>query len=175
MNDAPPPESTQKETRTYYAAGGVVVHAGKVLLLDRPSRGEVRLPKGHVEPGERAAEAALREVREETGYCQLRIVRDLGTQEVEFDNLYDGRHYRRQEHYFLMDLDDLEQEARPTGDAQFFPFWASLEEAEALLTFENERTMVCRARAALLRYPHQQSPQELENPYDFSKPIDVDS
>jgi hypothetical protein len=47
-----------------------------------------------------------------------------------------------------MCLDGLEQKARPAGDAQFFPFWALLEEADALLTFESERTVVRRARAA---------------------------
>jgi len=63
---------------TYVAAGGVVIHEGQVLLLDRPGRGEVRLPKGHVEPGEEPAEAALREVREEAGYADLAILADLG-------------------------------------------------------------------------------------------------
>jgi ADP-ribose pyrophosphatase YjhB (NUDIX family) len=38
------------------------------MLLIRPSRDEVRLPKGHVEAGETLRAAALREVAEETGY-----------------------------------------------------------------------------------------------------------
>ncbi|NOZ29127.1 MAG: NUDIX domain-containing protein [Chloroflexi bacterium] len=138
-----------QETRTYHAAGGVVVCGDKVLLLDRPGRGEIRLPKGHVEAGESPVEAALREVREETGYARLRVVRDLGLQTVEFDNPYDGHHYLRHEHYFLMCLDGPEQVARPAGDEQFSPLWVPWDQAEELLTFESERNVVRRARQAL--------------------------
>ncbi len=52
---------------SYTAAGGIVVHKGQVLVLLRPTAGEVRLPKGHVESGETLEAAALREVMEETG------------------------------------------------------------------------------------------------------------
>ena len=38
--------------RRYAAAGGVVVDGDRMLVLERPERNEVRLPKGHVEPGE---------------------------------------------------------------------------------------------------------------------------
>jgi 8-oxo-dGTP diphosphatase len=52
-------------------AGAVVRDdAGRLLLVQRgrePGRGRWSLPGGRVEPGETAAEAAVREVREETG------------------------------------------------------------------------------------------------------------
>lgn len=48
------------------AAGGVVEREDGELLMIR-LRGRWDLPKGHVEMGEEAREAALREVREETG------------------------------------------------------------------------------------------------------------
>jgi len=52
-------------------AGGVVRDdAGRLLLVRRgrePGRGLWSLPGGRVEPGETAAEAVVREVREETG------------------------------------------------------------------------------------------------------------
>ena len=38
--------------KRYNAAGGVVIHEGRMLLLDRSTRNEMRLPKGHVEAGE---------------------------------------------------------------------------------------------------------------------------
>jgi mutator protein MutT len=52
-------------------AGAVVRdHAGRLLLVQRgrePGRGRWSLPGGRVEPGETAEQAAVREVREETG------------------------------------------------------------------------------------------------------------
>ena len=52
-------------------AGAVVRdEAGRLLLVLRgrdPGRGRWSLPGGRIEPGESAAEAAAREVREETG------------------------------------------------------------------------------------------------------------
>jgi 8-oxo-dGTP pyrophosphatase MutT (NUDIX family) len=143
----------RERVREYEAAGGVVVRDGKVLLLRRPARREIRLPKGHVEPGETRQEAALRETREEGGVAHPRLVADLGRQQVEFDLA--GFHCIRQESYFLMTLDDLTPwTCSPEDAAEFFPFWAPLAEAEALLTFPTEREFLRRAIAALRRNPN---------------------
>jgi 8-oxo-dGTP pyrophosphatase MutT (NUDIX family) len=134
-------------TIEYLAAGGVVIHEGQVLLLDRPSRREVRLPKGHVEPGESHQAAALRETVEETGLAELEIIADLGLQTVEFD--YRGEHFRRTEHYFLLGkLGDGEQPRPPKDVEEFRPFWASLDDAVKLLTYPAEQTMARKAIAA---------------------------
>ena len=139
-------------TRRYTAAGGVVMAAdgGRVLVLRRPGRQgpggreEVRLPKGHVEPGESHREAALREVKEEAGLAGLEIVADLGQQRVEFD--FQGFHYARQEHYYLM---SVPAGTRPQGpEKQFEPVWLPWDEALQRLTFEAEREWLRRARAA---------------------------
>ena len=59
------------------AAGAVLVDGDRVALVHRPRYDDWTLPKGKHEPGEDDIAAALREVREETGF-HGRIERDLG-------------------------------------------------------------------------------------------------
>ncbi len=128
----------------YQAAGGVVVDDNKVLVLRRPSRDEVRLPKGHIKKRESRAEAALREVVEESGYADLEVVADLEHQVVEFD--YQGAHVLRDEYYFLMRLGSDRQVEREEREYQFIPDWVGWDEALRELTYEAEREWVRRAR-----------------------------
>ena len=125
----------------YAAAGGVVIHRDSVLLLDRPNRNEVRLPKGHVEEGESVLEAALREVIEETGYAELLPLHDLGTRLVEFE--YKGIRYERTESYFLMGLGSDRMRPRDAQDsAEFNVKWVPLADAAQDLTYFSEQAVV---------------------------------
>lgn len=133
--------------KNYTAAGGVVIHDGKMLLLDRPTRGEIRLPKGHIEAGETPMEAALRETEEESGYADLEVVTDLGSQVVEF--VYKGNEVMRVEHYFLMRLRSDWQVPRNAQDhGQFRPLWLPIEDAPSQLTYAAEQETARRAIAA---------------------------
>jgi 8-oxo-dGTP pyrophosphatase MutT (NUDIX family) len=144
----------------YRAAGGVVLDAAdRVLLLERVLvRGEqrlheVRLPKGHIEAGESDVDAAVREVREESGYQDLVVLLDLGAAENRF-LARSGEHVTRDEHYYLMRLLSGER-GEPTAEGEealFEPLWAAdLDAAERTLTFESERTFIARARVAYTR------------------------
>jgi 8-oxo-dGTP pyrophosphatase MutT (NUDIX family) len=141
----------------YQAAGGIVVDTdNRVLVLRRPSRNEVRLPKGHVEKGESHLGAALREVAEESGYSGLTILADLGHQLVRFG--HKGRHIVRDEFYFLLQLKDARNVEGAAPELQFIPEWVDWNQALAELTFEAEREWVRRARA------HLEAKQDVANP-----------
>jgi 8-oxo-dGTP pyrophosphatase MutT (NUDIX family) len=135
----------------YRAAGGIVVRGGRALLLRKRALDEIVLPKGHVEDGETLEEAALREVREETGYRNLRLLANLGTERAEFDRPQRDEHVVRDETYFLMELlDDEREEARQHDDAEhdrlvFEHRWTPLEQAAGRMSFEPARTFVRRA------------------------------
>jgi 8-oxo-dGTP pyrophosphatase MutT (NUDIX family) len=60
---------------TIHAAGGVVLRKNKILFIFR--NGKWDLPKGKIEPGEKAAIAAVREVEEECGISGHKIVKQL--------------------------------------------------------------------------------------------------
>lgn len=149
-----------RNMREYTAAGGVVLDAAnRVLVIERwvirngAPRFEVRLPKGHVEDGETDAEAALRETCEETGYCGLTIIADLGDTITEWSNAVE--HVRRIEHYFLMRLTESVRRTDhfpdlDSDEAKFIPRWApDLPTAAAELTFSSEVLFAQRAQQAL--------------------------
>lgn len=135
----------------YDSAGGIVFDGDRLLLLRKPGRGEVVLPKGHVEEGETAQVTALRETREETGYLNLEVLADLGTLQAQFP--FEGRWYIRTEHYFVMRLSDPHR--GPAGDYDdaehdatvFERAWVPMGQAEEMLSFEPARSFVRRAVA----------------------------
>lgn len=145
---------TAKPFIHYQAAGGVVVDPnGRVLMIERIVDGvhEIRLPKGHIEPGEQADAAACREVCEETGYCDLEIRADLGWRTVEFE-LSSATVVRDERYYLMALLSDRWQAPQFVSEreALFHPLWVEdFEAAERQLTFEAEKDAMRRAQAAI--------------------------
>jgi 8-oxo-dGTP pyrophosphatase MutT (NUDIX family) len=132
------------KSHRYAAAGGVVVSNNRVLILHRSQANDIRLPKGEIERGESAQEAALREVIEETGYADIEIIQDLGEQTVSFE--YQNEYVHRDEHYFLMHLRSLQQIERSAKDLHLIPVWTSWDDALNALSFAEERKWIVLAR-----------------------------
>lgn len=133
------------------SAGGVVVRDGEVIVIVPTRRGAqgqrvLGLPKGHVDPGETAEQAARREVREEAG-VEADLVEKLG--DVRYFYQRDGQRIFKMVRFYLFDYrsgaledhDDEVEEAR----------WMPLEEAARALSYRGEREMVQRALSAISR------------------------
>lgn len=122
--------------------GVVCLKGDEVLLIRRgrpPRQGEWSLPGGRIEPGERAVEAALRELREETG-VEARISGLL--------DVVDGLFPEAGRHYVLIDYVAEWVSGEPVGgddaaEARFFP----LAEVEARVAWKETRRVIALAAA----------------------------
>lgn len=140
--------------KSYATAGGVVLNRDNyILLLERHvereegSRHEIRLPKGHIESNESAELTAIREVREESGYCNLEVLALLGEALVAY--IHGGESTIRHEQYFLMRLTgDAPPRPNPQGAEErlFQPRWVpDFAEAINLLTYRAEQDVLQKA------------------------------
>lgn len=126
------------------AAGVVCLRGDQVLLIRRgrpPRVGEWSLPGGRIEPGERAADAALRELVEETG-----VKADLAG----LIDVVDGLFPEIGRHYVLIDYLALWRAGEPVAgddaaEAAFHPIAA----IDDLVAWDETRRVI-RAGAAMV-------------------------
>lgn len=129
------------------SAGGIVVdvrdgvpYAALIARRNRTGRIEWCLPKGHLEAGESAEQAALREVREETG-IQGRIVRHLASIDYWFSS--PDRRVHKVVHHYLMTYQagTISVDGDPDREAEDAA-WMPLKDMTKYLAYPNERRIV---------------------------------
>ena len=119
------------------------------VAVIRPQGKQVwALPKGHLNPGETAEQAALREVLEETGLV-TRTEHALG--DIRYVYQWQGRRVFKQVTFFLLryvsgDINQIAPEMRIEIDEAR---WIPLDDAPRALAYKGERDMAAQALAHL--------------------------
>jgi 8-oxo-dGTP pyrophosphatase MutT (NUDIX family) len=136
------------------SAGGLVVDSlsadARALLIsrfDRRNRLIWSFPKGHLEAGESAEDAAVREVREETG-ISARVITRLG--EIDFWFTVAGRRIHKTVHHFLLvrtggELSDSDPEVESVE-------WVPIDEVHPRLAYSDERSLLKIGRKAITEH-----------------------
>jgi 8-oxo-dGTP pyrophosphatase MutT (NUDIX family) len=141
-----------------FSAGGVLVRAigGRDHVAAIRPRGREHvwaLPKGRIDPGETAAETAVREVREETG-VEGRLVEKLGDVRYVYTARWEGASGERifkVVSFFLLKavrgrIGAIDEPMRiEVAEAR----WLPLDEAPRLLSYDGERKMAATAQERL--------------------------
>jgi 8-oxo-dGTP diphosphatase len=134
MND-----ETVKEKQ---AAGGVVIDRRtdprRVLLVHRPAYDDWSFPKGGVKAGESLEEAALREVREETG-LECRILMKLSISRYDYRSRK-GNLRPKAVHYYLMEAagGEMSTDGVEVDEA----CWLDLDKARRRLSYDQDRLLL---------------------------------
>lgn len=131
-----------------YAAGGVVFrYAGGQLqiLLIKDRYGHWTLPKGHLDPGESNAQAALREIAEETGVGG-RIVAPLAS--IDYQVFKKGELRDKTVAFFLVEAGSEPLVLPDDGEVQALE-WCLPDEAERRIHFQQIRAVLVQGIAML--------------------------
>ncbi|MBU3646188.1 MAG: NUDIX hydrolase [Candidatus Nanopelagicaceae bacterium] len=151
-NKKPPAQRYARRVDEVSAGGLVVDASGKNGLLigriDAKDQSRERLlwslPKGHIEPGETPEQAAIREVREETG-IESEIDKSLGV--IDFWFMAGGKRIHKTVHHFLFKEvgGTIAPQVSEVDDVRWFP----LEEIVSKLAYPDEKKLIARSKELL--------------------------
>ncbi len=138
------------QTKLQFSAGGVIYRkTGAVIEIVLLIRGEGKvfcLPKGKIEKPETPQEAALREVKEETGLNGI-IENELGRINYWFYSDEDKSRVHKSVYFYLVRYSSGNT-ADHDADAEDVK-WLSVDEALKIMSYSSERQMVEKAKESL--------------------------
>lgn len=138
----------------HISAGGYILHEGKILMIKNFYHGGIVPPHGHVEKGESNLDAAKREICEETGYCDLRVILKLG--KAEYQYISGNTKNKKTEHRWLFELktDQRKPKLDNKESEQLQNRWYTIDGAIRAASFKNSKNDLQKIKRYLAHHHH---------------------
>jgi leucyl-tRNA synthetase len=134
----PVPEIPSSDAIRRDGAISIITNKNDEVLVLTTTEGGYLFPQGGIEKGENPAEAAQREVIEESGYCDIKIIQNFGVFENYF---YDSPEFIRHRFSFCFfgKLNSTKQVLQNSdeGDEKYIPIWMKVNDAIEKLNHRN--------------------------------------
>jgi len=125
---------------------GLILRNGDLILLLRYPQGHWGFPKGHVEESDLSHQAtAIRELREETGISNARIIGNWSTS-TKYTYLKKNVQTEKQVHWFPAETDSMDISL---SEEHTDYIWIDVDSAEDMITFDEEVRVLQEARKVL--------------------------
>ena len=140
-----------KNERNEHSAGGIVFryeHDGTIRVLAiKDSHGRWAFPKGRIEPGENAEQAARRETFEEVSIKYLTLVEHIGKTDFWFVDRWEqpGQKVHKTVEYFLFQAPADEQGMAQEEERVQRVHWVQPKELRGLISYKSLRPLIERA------------------------------
>jgi len=128
-----------KNSNITKSAGGIVLNNDNKILIVNQNHDSWSLPKGHIDPGETALEAAKREIYEESGVQELKYICELGFYERYKIGLDGNDDFDELKQIYLFLFKTQQVELNPIDPMNPEARWCSIKEVKSLLTHNIDR------------------------------------
>lgn len=137
----------------FFSAGGVVVGPGNKILVCNQNGNSWSLPKGHLDPSEDAEQAAIREIYEETGVQDVKIIEELGSYErarIGKDGI--GENLDQPKHITFFLCVTNQEELAPIDPENPSADWLPIQDVADRLTHPKDKEFFISVTPKLLRF-----------------------
>ena len=122
-----------------FSAGGVVLNKEGLVLVVSQNGNSWSLPKGHIDEGEDKFQAAIREIYEESGISELKLIKEFDSYERYRIGLDGGEDKSELKVIFMFLFKTNQEELKPLDPANPEALWVKKGEAAELLTHKKDK------------------------------------